>query len=195
MAEHPEKLGEFFAADAETFSRQPLPADGKEAVKEDLTGLDKAALEGFVFADLMVTLYAALDLPLEDILRSAWSSLIELQEYRDAKKHPPEETSSVRFGKHRVTSNHHPKVEVLLNDQEVACLTFDVTLTLNVTATTLQVRGGRIWEARGAEFQGEAALSYRGFSLMRRKTGKLTLPGAIEFKDGIAIPPLPKAVG
>jgi len=193
--QQPTRLADFFAADAGAFGRQPLPADAKEAVQDDLGGLGEAALAGFVFSDLMATLYQALGLPLEDILRSAWSSLIELQEYRDAKRHPPEETSQVRFGKHRVTSTHHPKVELLLNDSAVATLTFDVQLTLNIAATTLLVRAGRIWQARGCEFQGEAALSYRGFSLMKRKTASVALPGAIDFGDGIAIPPLPKAVG
>ena len=195
MAEHPASLAEFFAADAAAFSRQPLPAEAKQAVQEDLGALDKAALEGFAFGDLLGTLYEALDLPLEDILRSAWSCLVELQEYRDAEKHPPEETSTVRFGRHKVTSKHHPKVDLLLNDREVASFTFDVQLTLSITGTTLLVRAGRIWQARGSEFHGEAALSYRGFSLAKRKTGSFTLPGAIDFADGIPIPPLPKAVG
>ena len=82
-----------------------------------------------------------------------------------------------------MTSKHHPKVTLLLNDREVASLTFDVQLTLNITATTLLVRAGRIWQARGSEFQGEAALSYRGFSLMKKKTASFTLPGAIDRVD------------
>ena len=195
MAEHPEKLAEFFAENAETFSRQPLPADAVEAVREDLGTADRAVLEGFAMGDLMATLYAALDLPLEDILRSAWSSLVELQEYRDTQKHPPEETSNVRFGKHKLTSKHHPKVALLLNEKEVASLTFDVVLTLSITATTLLVRAGRIWQARGSEFQGEASLSYRSFTLMKKQTGTFTLPGAIDFAEGLPIPPLPKAAG
>ena len=195
MAEHPEKLAEFFAENAETFGRQPVPAEAVAALREDLGRADRAVLEGFAVGDLMATLYAALDLPLEDVLRSAWSSLVELQEYRDTQKHPPEETSNVRFGKHRITSKHHPKVALLLNEKEVASLTFDVMLTLSVTATTLLVRAGRIWQARGSEFQGEAALSYRGFTLMKKQTGRFTLPGSIDFAEGLPIPPLPKAAG
>ena len=195
MAEEPTKLGDFFAADATAFSRLPLPAEASEIVKADVATGDRAVLEAFAIGDLLHALYEALDLPLEDILRSAWSSLVELQEYRDKEKHPPEETSNVRFGKHKVTSKHHPKVAILLNDREVTSLTFDVQLTLQITGTTLVVRAGRIWQARGSELQGEAALSYRGFSLMKKKVGKFTLPAALDFDDGIAIPPLPKAAG
>lgn len=195
MADTPTRLADFFAADARAFSRQPLPVETSEAVQEDLGITDRAALQGFAFGDLMATLYQALDIPLEDILRSAWSSLIELQEYRDAQKHPPEESNKVRFGKYRITSTHHPKVTILINDQEVVTLTFDLRLTLKITTTTLLVRAGRIWRAQDLECQGEAALSYRGFSLMKKKTQQFTLPGAIDFEDGVPIPPLPKAVG
>lgn len=195
LTEAPASVAGLFAPDAPAFSRLPLPAEGKEAVREDLGALDGMLLEEGVFGDLLATLYEAIDLPIEEILRSAWSSLIELQEYRDSRKHPPEETSTLRFGKHRVTSKHQPRVTLLLNDQKMAEITFDLVLTLNVAATTLKVRAGRIWQARGTEFQGEAALSYRGFGLMKKKTGRLTLPGTIDFKDGVAIPDLPKAVG
>ncbi|GAB4363503.1 MAG: hypothetical protein Kow00114_19650 [Kiloniellaceae bacterium] len=195
MTEAPETVAALFAGSAAAFSRLPLPAEAREAVRQELGALDRMLLEEGVFGDLLAALYEAIELPLEDILRSAWSSLIELQEYRDAQKHPPEETSTVRFGRHKVTSKHRPAVTLLLNDRTLASLTFDLVLTLNVTATTLKVRGGRIWQARGTEFQGEAALSYRGFALMKKKTGKLALPGTIDFKDGVAIPALPKAVG
>ena len=191
----PATLGALFAANAEAFSRQPLPADALEAVREDVGAADRMLLEGFVTGDLLAALYQALDLPLEEILRSAWGSLVELQEYRDTKRHPPEETSSVRFGKHRVTSTHHPKVELLLNERRIAALTFDLQLTLNIAATTLLVRAGHIWQARGCELQGEAALSYRGFSLLKKKSGTIALPAAIDFEGGIPIPSLPKAVG
>lgn len=195
MADGSKKLGDFFASDAEAFSRTPLPAEASQAVQQDLGTLDKAALESFALADLLRSLYTALDSPLAEILRAAWSSLVELQEYRDTERHPPEETSSVRFGKHRVVSKHHPQVEILLNEQEVASLTFDVQLTLQIIGTTLTVRDGRIWQARGSEFEAEAILAYRGFQLMKKRTERFRLPGAIDFEEGIPIPPLPKAAG
>jgi hypothetical protein len=195
MTDVPATVADFFARDAEAFSRTPLPAEAAEAVKQDLGALDRAALEALAMTDLLRSLYDALDPRLDDILRSAWGSLNQLQEYRDAHKHPPEETSNVRFGRHKVTSKHHPTVEILLNEKAVASLTFDVLLTLQVSATTLVVRAGRIWQARGTEFQGEAALSYRGFTLIRKSTEKFSLPGAIDFSDGIPIPPLPQAAG
>ena len=191
----PRCLGEFFAADAEAFSRLPMPAETGQAVGQDIRALDQPALDSFAMADLLLSLYSALDLPLEDILRSAWRSLVELQEYRDADKHPPEETSNVGFGKHRVSSKHHPEVAILLNGQEVASLTFDVQLTLQITGTTLLVRAGHIWQARGTEFEGQALLSYRGFTLIKKKTERFRLPGTIDFEKGIPIPSLPKAAG
>lgn len=195
MSDEPKRLGDFFASDADAFSRAPLPADAAQAVRQDLGGLDKAVFEHFALPDLLHSLYTALDLPLEELLRAAWSSLVELQEYRDTERHPPEETSSLRFGKHNVVSKHHPQVDILLNEQEIATLTFDVQLTLKVIGTTLTVRDGRIWQARGSEFEAEATLAYRGFQLMKKRTERFRLPGTLEFKEGIPIPPLPQAAG
>lgn len=195
MADAPVTLAGFFAPDVETFSRTPLPSETADAVKEDLGALDQPAMEAFAMTDLLCSLYHALEPPLQDVLRSAWAPLAELREYRDAEKHPPEETSNVRLGRHRIISKHHPKVAILLNEQEVASLTFDVQITLYVTAATLVVRAGRIWRARGCQFQAEAELTYRGLSLMKKKTEAFTPRGAVEFPDGILIPPLPRPAG
>lgn len=78
MADESKKLVDFLASDAEVFSRAPLPAEASQAVRQDLAELDKAVLENFALADLLHSLYTALDSPLAEILRAAWSSLVEL---------------------------------------------------------------------------------------------------------------------
>lgn len=194
MSERSVTLAEIFAANPQTFAQMQVPPDATQAVTDDLGGGDAAKKSGFAMGDLLQGLYQALDLPLEDILRSGWASLVELQEYRDPAKHPPGEVNSLRFGKHKIASKHRPSVQVLLNDQEIASLTFDVAVTLHITATTLMIRDGSIWQARGSEVRGEGSVAYKGFTLVRAKTKELHLPGQIDFEEGIPIPPLPRAV-
>jgi len=188
-------LADLFADSPRTFAGQPLSREVAEAISGDLGPGGQATLPDFAMGDLLQGLYQALDIPIEDVLRSAWASLVELQEYRDSNKHPPGEVNSLRFGKHKITSKHQPAVELLLNDREVASLTFDVVLTLHITATTLLIRDGSIWQARNAKGQGEGTVAYKGFTLLRAKTRELQLPGQIDFEDGVPIPRLPKAVG
>jgi len=194
MAERNVTLAEIFAASPQAFAQMQVPRDATQAVADDVGGGDAVKASGFAMADMLQGLYQALNLPLEDILRTGWASLVELQEYRDQAKHPPGEVNSLRFGKHKITSKHRPIVQVLLNDQEIASLTFDMAVTLHITATTLMIRDGSIWQARGSEVRGEGAVAYKGFTLARAKTRDLQLPGQIDFEEGIPIPPLPRAV-
>jgi len=190
MAYVPERVADLLAPDADAFSALAISDDAGERLRSDLGALDQATLEGFMISDLLRSLYRALDLPLADILRSAWSSMVELQEYRDSAKHPPGEANRVRFGKHKVTSKHRPKLVVLVNEKEVGEIVFDIQLTLHITGTTLLVRDGRIWQAMGSEFEGECELSYCGLRLAHKKVGLFTIPGGIDIENGLPIPPL-----
>lgn len=195
MTVAPAHIGELFAHSAEEFSAIPVPQEVEEKVQEDIGALDRMLSNGFIFASLLPTLYLALDLPLIDVFKSAWKSTVELQEYHDLEKHPAGETTNFQFGKHKIVSKHRPNLEVLMNGKMVGSLTFDVKISLSINATTLVIRDARIWQASGTEFRGEAELSYKGFRLVRKKIGPLTLPGTVDFKDGIAIPALPAGVG
>lgn len=188
-------LSDLFAQDAEAFSALTVSEETQARLRTDLGALDRTMVEAFSIGEVLRTLYQALDEPLSDILQSAWSSMIELQEYRDSRKHPPGETSKVRFGKHKVTSRHHPKLEILLNGKGLGAITFDVLLTLHVTGTTLQVRDGRIWRASGSELEGEGLLSYSGLQLAKKKIDLFSIPGDIEFEDGLPIPSLFESTG
>lgn len=189
----PERLTDFLADSADAFSALVVSETAGDRLRDDLAALDPATPDGFAISDLLHSLYEALDQPLADILRSAWTSLVELQEYRDPEKHPPDETNRVRFGRHKMTSKHRPKLEVLVNGQEVGEIAFDLQLTLHITGTTLLVRDGRIWQAAGSEFEGGCELSYCGIRLVHKKVGLFTIPGGIDFAGGLPIPPLGKA--
>ena len=151
--------------------------DGRDVTRDDILALGAGLAQVFSTAGILVALNKALEVPLGDILKSAWSSSLSLQAYLDPEKHPPEETSSVSFGKHKLSSNHQPKIEVLLNQKRVGTVSFDVTLTLHITSTKLLVRDGRIWEASGTEFRGEFKAAYKGLPFIKKKIGKIKKRG------------------
>jgi hypothetical protein len=191
MSRGPEVIADLFALDADEFSTLPVAAAIEEKMRDDLTVRNQAPANAFPVADILRGLHEALNVPLLDVLRSAWSSLIELQDYRDPKKHPPGTVANIRVGRHKIESKHRPKLAVLLNDQKVGEIYFDVQLTLDITGATLLVRDGRIWQATNSEFEGECALSYSGFTLARKRIPSIKLPGTLDFKGGIPIPSLP----
>ena len=140
-------------------------------------------------------LYEALDVALLDILKSGWQTMAELQAYRDPDKHPPTESSWVTLGRHKITSAHEPKVDVLFNGKRVGTLAFEAKLSLTVNDARLKVRDGRIWEVTGPVFDGEASLFYKGFVLLKKRVARFTFPSGVTFEDGVPIMPMPVAVG
>jgi len=189
----PETIAELFAASENRFRELPVSEESGERLRRDLGALDRNATETIGLGELLVGLYHALDLPLADVLKSAWSSLVELQDYLDPAKHPPGESSHVRVGKHTVKSKHQPHLDVVLNSAKIGTIPFDVTFSLDITGSTFLVRAGRIWQATGSEFEGEAKIAYKGLQLVKKKIGLFRSSDAIEFENGIAIPKLPGA--
>lgn len=188
-------LADFYAADSAEFSKLAPEQPPNSAVEEDVGRMGPGIIEAFSFAAALAVLYEALDVALLDILKSGWQTMAELQAFRDPKKHPPEEKSWVKLGRHKITSAHEPRVEVFLNGKRVGELDFDAKLTLNVTDARLKVQGGRIWEVTGPVFAGEASLSYKGFGLLKRDIARFTFPSGVTFEDGVPIIPMPVSVG
>ncbi|MHA6265172.1 hypothetical protein ACXYMO_18370 [Arenibacterium sp. CAU 1754] len=188
-------LADMYAADSAEFSALDLAQSSKDAMEQDVEQAGTGMIEAFTFAAALAVLYEALDVALLDILKSGWQTMGELQAYRDPEKHPPEEKSWVKMGRHKITSEHAPKVEMIFNGKRVGQLEFDAKLTLIVTDAKLQVQGGRIWEVTGPVFEGEASLSYKGFVLIKKKVAKFTFPSGVTFEEGVPILPMPVAVG
>ena len=190
----PRTLCDLVATDEQQFAQSAVAAEAGDALRNDMGAFDSDLLQAFSTGAVLVALHKALDVPLADIFKSAWGSALELQAYRDSDKHPPDETSWIKFGKHKLTSTHQPKIEVLVNGKRIGTLSFDVKLTLHVTGTKLRVRDARIWEAAGTSFNGECGISYKGFPFIKREIATATLPGTILFEDGLPIPKLPVSV-
>ena len=161
-------LASLFAADSAEFAALQPEQQMKAEVAKDLEQMGPGLIEAFTFAAALAVLYEALDVALMDIVKSSWTTMAELQAYRDPEKHPPEETSWVKLGRHKITSEHKPAVEVFFNGKRLGELQFDAKLTLNVTDARLRVQGGRIREVTGPVFVGETSISYKGFVLLKK---------------------------
>ncbi len=186
-----ETLAKFYAADSAEFSALEPNQPPKKALEDDVGGMGTGLTEAFTFAAALAVLYEALDVSLLDILKSGWRTMAELQEFRDLEKHPREEMSWVKLGRHKITSAHEPEVEVLFNGKRVGALVFDAKLILNVTDAQLRVQAGRIWEVTGPVLEGDASLSYKGFLLLKKSAAPFTFPSGIKFEEGVPIIPMP----
>jgi hypothetical protein len=132
----------------------------------------------------------SLDVKLLDILAGTWAKIGELQAHLDPERHPPGEISLVPLVQHKLRSVHHPTVEVLVGDTVVARLEFEVELSLSLEGVILKIRNGEIIGVGSENCFGRGVLKLAGAALVDKRTPKYTIPGALEFEDGIPIPKL-----
>ena len=137
-------------------------------------------------------LQEALQVSIADVLVAGWNTYQSLLEYADPAKHPPKEIASVTLWEHTITSSHEPRVDLLVNGQKVATITFGVDLELHFESATLTIQGGRIMEVKTGTCVGKGVLKCEGAVLAERSSAEVPLPGRLTFGEGIPIRPLLK---
>jgi hypothetical protein len=121
------------------------------------------------------------------LLVSAWRKYGELREYADPKKHGRDETALVPLGKHTLKIAYSPYLEVLFNGRQLGKLVFDVTLSFDLEGFLLTIQNGEIIKVRTGTCQGSGEIAYRDHTLLKKALTKFSLPGTIEFKQGISL--------
>lgn len=129
----------------------------------------------------------ALDLSFTDILAGAWNKRRELRQAAEDSLRRPGETVYVPLARHTLTSAHEPSVEVLVNDQPVKRLRFELRLSLEIEGLVLALRDGRIREVAGGTCRAEGTLKLGAATLVQRQSRAFQVLGSVAFGEGIAI--------
>jgi hypothetical protein len=87
-----------------------------------------------------------LDIPFSDVLTGAWSRYSELMQAAQLTRADPGRREDVVLAEHTVTSEHHPHVDVLVDDTLVASVRMQVELVCTVRTLTVAVERGAIVE-------------------------------------------------
>jgi hypothetical protein len=127
----------------------------------------------------------------KDILVSSWSQHPALQEYRDAEKHPPQETALVPLVEHSISASHPIALEPALMGQSLGEIEFEVEAEFLMKGTTLEVRDAKIMKVylTSVDAGGKLALSMGSVSvpLWEKEVGTLEFPGHLDLQDGVPI--------
>jgi hypothetical protein len=133
-----------------------------------------------------VVAHGLLDLDLGDLVVAGWRKQGQLAAAAERTAANPGSSEVVELATHRVSSAHHPSVELLVNDAHLATVTFDLTIEFVIKALVVTVRDGQL-ASRQAHF--ELPLVVRWPLLLRLGGGSDPLPyGA---KSPPASPPEP----
>jgi hypothetical protein len=142
--------------------------------------------QGAVRDEVAASAAGVLDLDLGDVLIAGWRKHRDLVEAARQTAAAPAESTVVPLLSHRVTSAHHPAVEVLVDGVRIHTVRMDLTLAFGVDAVVAVVRQGWLVELRSGTATVSGELCVEGVPLVRRKL-TLDLPGVLRIGSGIPL--------
>lgn len=117
----------------------------------------------------------ALDVQINQILKSAWAQHRDLLDDLESSKQTRDETFLVPLANHTIRSTHHPAVEVLVNDRRVAAFKFNANLMMRIQGAVLKVRAGEVVGVESGAWQGVGQLKCGPVTLVEHETDELDL--------------------
>lgn len=189
----PLTLSQFFSLEDKELSPDRLSAIESGEQVSALKGLvlkqTKGVGWGVIKEEIFKKLGDLLEISIPDILVAAWNKYEILLKYLDREKYPPNESFLVPLAEHCITSEHHPFVEILVNDQPVGKIGFDINVTLTLEGIILKIQDGKIKEIFTSTCKGKGTISYDHKVILEKKTESVPLPGNIDLGQGIPIRP------
>ena len=110
-----------------------------------------------------------LDLDLGDLVVAGWRKQGQLAAAAERTAANPGSSEVVELATHRVSSAHHPFVELLVNDVHLATVTFDLEVELVVKALVVTVRDGHVVSLHTGACDLTAILAAEGIQLASRR--------------------------
>ncbi|WP_214407141.1 hypothetical protein [Pseudonocardia lacus] len=131
-------------------------------------------------------LHRLLDVDLGELVVEGWAERMELADavLRTRVGRAAEE---VRIGDHRITSTHHPTVDVLAGGAQVTALRFELVVTLRLRRVVAVVRGGLLVDVPAGHLAADAVLTLDGDELLRA-TGRGPVGAVVRLGDGLLLP-------
>lgn len=120
-------------------------------------------------------------------LFGAWTKYRQLRQYADPTQYGPDETLLLSLREHTISASHRPTLEVLIGEQVVKKISFEIVLALTMEAVVLEVRDARIREIVAGRCRGKGSVKCAGATLVEQSTRTIELPG-IALGAGIPIP-------
>ena len=157
----------------------------KEVFSKEAKGIKWTA----AFNEIIKKIEDLLDINMPDIMVMAWNKYKILLKYTDRKKYSPDETFLVPLAEHTIKSDHHPYLEILINDKEVGKIEFDISIALTLEGIILKIRDGKIREILTGSCKGKGAIKHGDFVIFEKKLEPISLPGSIDLGEGLPIRP------
>ncbi len=184
-------LNKFFLEREEDLSSKRLSALESALKVVSLRGtiLRDAKAVGWpaTWSEIVEKMKDLLDIGIPEIMVSAWNKYRILVKYLDREKYPPGETFLVPLAEHTIRSIHHPFIEILINDQSVGKIQFDLDLSFDLKGATLKIQDGKIKEILVGSCKAKGVIKFEDVVILERETDSIDLPGRISLGEGLPI--------
>ena len=141
-----------------------------------------------------VVAHGLLDLDLGDLVVAGWRKQGQLAAAAERTAANPGSSEVVELATHRISSAHHPFVELLVNDVHLATVTFDLQLEFVVKALVVTVRDGQVVSLHSGACDVAATLAAEGVRLASRRAQfelPLVVRWPLQLRLGGGSDPLP----
>jgi len=127
-----------------------------------------------------VVAHGLLDLDLGELVVAGWRKQGQLAAAAERTAANPGSSEVVELATHRISSAHHPSVELLVNDVHVATVTFDLEVEFVIKALVVTVRDGHVVSLHTGACDVAATLAAEGIQLASRR-GRFELPLVVRW--------------
>jgi len=124
-----------------------------------------------------------LQIPFSDVLTGAWSRYSELMQAAELTRANPGRREDVVLAEHTVTSEHHPHVDVLVDDTLVASIQLNVQLLCTVRALTVAVERAAIVEVGSGSAHVELSVAADDVPLWTREH-EFDVTAVVRLREG-----------
>ncbi len=184
-------LGEFFSFSDEELSQDKLSdmesVNGIASIKKALSEKAKAIKWPMAYSEIINKVGDLLKIDLSDIMVAAWNKYRILLKYRDKDKYPSDETFLVPLAEHTIKSEHHPFLEILVNEKQLGKVEFTINVALTFKGITLKIQDGKVKEIQTGTCKGKGTVKCEGFEILEKKLKPFTLPGSVHLGEGLPI--------
>lgn len=137
--------------------------------------------------EIMKKMGDLLNISIMDIMVKAWNKYGFLRKYLNNKNYLPDETILVPLSKHTIKSEHHPYIEILIDERPVKKIMFNITVALTLKGIILKIQGGKIKEIQTGDCVGSGSITYKDTTILKKDFVSISLPGSVELRDGVPI--------
>jgi hypothetical protein len=158
----------YFFQNREIISHQSTSVDSSKKIAElRSTVNEKLPLVEWtsVYNQILGKCPELLEFKLQDILIGGWRKYQQIEQYFEQGKTNPEVSFSVPLVTHTIVSEHHPKIEIRMNEIKLGTIDFEILLKLELSGIILNIKGGEIDGVKAGNCKCKGSVACEGIVL------------------------------